>query len=103
MEFINSTLIDPATIIICRNIRRRHHTTQQQTDLIVADNKAAEGQAQRVSRQVGGKPGRPANKVKAKVVADAKKLGISERTAKRSWATAEGKKPSKPRRRRTAA
>jgi hypothetical protein len=86
IEAVSIDEIDPATFIIGRNIRRRHLTKQQQADLIVAACKAAEAEDDRVSRQVGGKSGRPANEIKAKAVGEAKKFGIASATVERSMA-----------------
>jgi hypothetical protein len=82
---------DPVAFIISANIKRRHLTKQQQADLIVAAIKAGEklDQNEPVSRGGRGK----VNPVKAKAVATAGALGISEAAVKRSLAKAKGKTP----------
>jgi ParB-like chromosome segregation protein Spo0J len=89
---------DPLAVIISANIHRRHLTKQQQADLIVAAVKAA-AEASRQGgevplRHVKGKAGSAKDEVKAKAVANAEKIGISQRTVKRSFAKAEGKTPN---------
>ena len=74
--------------------RRRHLTKEEKADLIVAAHKAAmeaekPGQGGPVSTKGGRGKKSP---LKAAVVADAKKAGISERTAKRSIAKSYGRK-----------
>ena len=102
---------DPAAYVISANIRRRHLTKAQQVSLIVRVVEAGEKFANRekgesidsakVARSIGGSPkgkkgggGSTKDPVKKKVVEEAAKLGISERTAER--AIAEAKPESKP-------
>lgn len=88
---------DPVAHIIGLNIRRRHLTKQQQAHLIVSALKAGEklDQVEPVSDQTnrskGGRGKR--NPIKAKAIAEGKKLGISAPTMKRSLAKAESKVP----------
>jgi AraC-like DNA-binding protein len=86
---------DPVTHIITLNIRRRHLTKQQQTELIIAAVMAAKPpQVEEVSKGGRGK----VNETKTKAVAIAADLGISESTVKRGFAKAEGRTPTrKPR------
>ena len=84
---------DPVTHIISLNLRRRHLTKAQQTDLIIAAVKAG---ADYKPRQVGevSKGGRgKVDEIKAAVVEAAAEHGISKRTAERRIAKAEGKTP----------
>jgi hypothetical protein len=90
---------DPIAHIIGLNIRRRHLTKKQRSDLIVKATSAAKekSEVEDVSRQVGGKlskrgraEGRKFNPLKAKAVAIAKEHGIGERTVERSLAKVQG-------------
>jgi hypothetical protein len=102
---------DPVAFIISKNIRRRHLTKEQQADLLVAARKADEDARTKakadkyISKDGKAKPGQVGpvsnkggrgkkNALKSAVMADAKPLGISERTVKRALAKASGKKPS---------
>jgi hypothetical protein len=102
---------DPVACVIGLNIRRRHLTKEQQAELIVAAHKAAAAVSvgSNKPRQVGevsamGGRGK-VDQVKAAVVADAEKHGISKRTVERALAKsnkvpsnqpAPRKSPSKP-------
>lgn len=90
---------DPAAYVISANIRRRHLTKRQQADLIVAAVKAgrtvrkgtakAEADIDRSPVETRRAPGRPADAVKAQVVAEAAKLGIGKTTAMEALVDAE--------------
>ncbi len=85
---------DAVSYIISVNAHRRHLTKAKLADYIVDAVKAGEKlvQAEPVSKGGRGKK----NPIKEKVLAEAKKLGIHESTAKRAIAKSEGKAP-KPR------
>jgi hypothetical protein len=93
---------DPVAFIISANIHRRHLTKQERSDLITEALKAAEKAKPEVDKprhdgEVSGKGGRgKVNRLKARVVEECKKHGISKRTAERSLAKGEGKWPSRP-------
>ena len=91
------TCKDPATHIISLNIHRRHLTKEQAVGAMFAIRKAAEEVKPRQSGEVSTKGGRgKINTVKAALVGDAAKVGISKRTVERVLAKAEGKKLNKP-------
>jgi hypothetical protein len=89
---------DAVAFVISANIRRRHLTKLQQAKLIAAAHKAAAEASPQVEevpkkRHVKGKPGSQKDELKAAIVADAAKHGISESTVERAMAKAEGKTP----------
>ena len=101
-DFVTIRDADLVARIISQNLYRRHLTKQQQADLIVAAHKAAAVEASRhhgevpTKRHVKGKVGSDKDDLKAAIVADANKHGISKRTVERGIAKAEGKKPAPP-------
>ena len=76
--------------IISKNIHRRHLKKQELGDHIVAAIKAAEKKLDQVKPVSKGGRGK-VNETKARAVAEAKKLGISESTIKLSLTKAEGR------------
>jgi ParB-like chromosome segregation protein Spo0J len=89
------TGIDPASYVIGRNIRRRHLTKRKQAELIVAAVKAGKLDRANPARSIkggggrGGARGSTRDPVKAQVLEEAKKAGISERTATQALVDAE--------------
>jgi len=88
--------VEPASYVIGRNIRRRHLTKKRQAELIVAAVKAAKLDRAKLARSriregSGDKSLRGSTKdpVKTQVLDEAKKVGISERTATRALLDAE--------------
>jgi hypothetical protein len=87
--------VDPASYVIGRNIRRRHLTKKRQAELIVAAVKAGKIDRAKVARSIkggygrGGARGSTRDPVKAQVLEEAKKAGISERTATQALVEAE--------------
>ncbi len=84
---------DVAGWVISANIRRRHLTKEQQADLIVAV--VSSGTLAKVAK-VSGKRGPAKDAVKAKVTEEAKKQGVSKRTAERALAKSRGAKSDAP-------
>ncbi len=80
---------DPVAYVISANIRRRHLTKQQQADLIVAAVKAGKTHRAKSARWVKGQTGSTKDPVKAQVIEEAAKAGISERTATQALVDAE--------------
>lgn len=89
---------NPEAYVISKNIHRRHLTKEQQADLIVKVMSASTDfatSARSVRRDASGRVnGSTKNPLKEKVVEEAKKHGISKRTAEKAMAKAEGKVPA---------
>jgi hypothetical protein len=88
---------DPVPRIISANIHRRHLTKEQKADLIVAAHKAAAEAEAKLDQvePVSTKGGRgKKNPIKGAILADTRKAGISDSTAKRAIAKPEGKTPA---------
>lgn len=90
---------DPTAFVISANIRRRHLTKQQRADLIVQVIKASENDSAKLARSFspddGKRGGSTKDPVRLRVVEEAAKHGISERTAQRAMVEAEPERKRK--------
>jgi hypothetical protein len=87
---------DPVSHIISLNAHRRHLTKEQMVDSIVAACKhRLANNGEMTKTHVKGKRGSVKDVLKAAVVADAERRGISKRTAERGLAKVEGRQKKK--------
>lgn len=94
-----SGTVDPATLVISQNIRRRHLTKEQQAELILKTIEAGRIDSATPARSFnpsnGKKGGSTKDAVLEKAVTEAEKHGISKRTVQNARARLQGK-PASP-------